>query len=284
VQKSDRQLQTIQTPTEKAQQLENELMTAREQLVQAEADLAEEQAAVNAFRLHCRLTIGKWVDSLLDLRSEKQSLLIQLQLLRQEFNIDEPVETDNHDADDESDRDDPHFFDIHAIADEFAATENDRAAEKRIYRELARRFHPDLAADSLEQAYRTSIMASVNVAYQQRDLGTLRDLAGELDPAMVAEIDNSETLQIKNLRKQLFSCQRRRRKVSLQFKSLRQENIAKLWRHAQELDTSGEKNWWSEVQDSLEKEIARLEVEIVDIKSQISLLEAQKVEAESDEN
>ena len=51
MQKSDRQLQIVQTPTEKAKHLEKELETARMQLVQAEADLAEEQAAVNAFRL-----------------------------------------------------------------------------------------------------------------------------------------------------------------------------------------------------------------------------------------
>ena len=171
MQKSDRQLQIVQTPTEKAKHLEKELETARMQLVQAEADLAEEQAAVNAFRLHCRLTIGQWVESLLDLRSKKQSLLIQLQLLRQELDIEEPAASETEDTQSASESVEPDLFDVHAIADEFAAAENDRQAEKRIYRELARRFHPDLAANSVEQAYRTSIMASVNVAYQKRDLG-----------------------------------------------------------------------------------------------------------------
>ncbi len=288
VQQSDRQLQTAQTLTEKARQLEAELAKARERLLAAEAELAEEQAAVNAFRLHCRLTLGPWVDSLLDLRSEKQSHLIQLQLLRQELDIEEPIELEpeNHETDqsDDADQDDPHYFDVHAIADEFAAAENDRQAEKRIYRELARRFHPDLAAGSLEQAYRTSIMASVNIAYQKRDLGTLRDLAGELDPAMVAEIDKSETMQIRTVRKRLLSCQRRRRKVALQLKSLRRENTAKLWRHAQKLGASGDKNWWAEVQQSLEQEIERLQVEVVDLQAQISLLEEKKAAVDVDGN
>lgn len=284
VQKQDRQLQTVKTLTEKIRQLEKELNAARDRLVVAEAELAEEQAAVNAFRLHCRLTIGKWVDSLLDLRTEKQSLLIQLQLLRQELDIEEPSEPVDHEPDDDFDLDDPHYFDANAIADEFAAAENDRQAEKRIYRELARRFHPDLAAGSLEQAYRTSIMASVNVAYQKHDLGTLRDLVGELDPALVAEIDNSETMQIRTLRKRLLSCQRRRRKVALQLKALRRENVAKLWRHAQELDASGDKNWWAEVQQSLEKEIEQLQVGIVDLQSQISLLEVEKAAMDANEN
>ena len=116
------------------------------------------------------------------------------------------------------------------------------------------------------------------------DLGTLRDLAGELDPAMVAEIDNSETMQIRKLRKFLYSCQRRRRKVALQLKALRRENTAKLWRHAQELDASGDKNWWSEVRQSLEQEISRLQVDVVDLQSQISLLEEQKANANEAEN
>ena len=285
VQQIDQQLQTGQAPTEKARQLEGELAEARERLLVAEAELAEEQAAVNAFRLHCRLTLGPWVDSLLDLRSEKQSHLIQYQLLCQELDIEEPTEPENHKTDPgDADQNVPHYFDVNAIADEFAAAENDRQAEKRIYRELARRFHPDLASGSLEQAYRTSIMASVNIAYQQRDLGTLRDLAGELDPAMMAEIDNSETMQIRTLWKRLLSCQRRRRKVALQLKSLRRENTAKLWRHAQELEASGEQNWWAEVQQSLEQEIERLQGEVIDLQAQIVLLEAQRAAVDENED
>lgn len=284
-QPDSRQIQTVVPLAEKCRQLEQELADARQRLVEAEGELAQEQAAVNAFRMHCRLTIGDWVESLLDLRTAKQTLLIQLQLLRQEMEMDDPVDFASHGADSspDPDTDNGTYFDANAIADEFAAMIHDREAEKRIYRELARRFHPDLAANSLEQAYRTSIMAAVNVAYQQHDVQTLRDLAGEADPAIIAEIDNSETAQIRTLRRQLWGCNRRRRKVAQQLKALRQENTAKLWRHAQTLDAKGDKNWWAEVQHSLEREIERLRVDIADLESQIALLEPLKA-GEPDEN
>ncbi len=47
---------------------------------------------------------------------------------------------------------------------------------KRLYRELARRFHPDLAADTAERERRTQIMSQINAAYTARDLSALEVL------------------------------------------------------------------------------------------------------------
>ncbi len=52
-----------------------ELDKARRRLLEAETDLAEEQAAVNAFRMHCRLKLDAWIETLTDLQTRKQSLL-----------------------------------------------------------------------------------------------------------------------------------------------------------------------------------------------------------------
>jgi len=48
---------------------------------------------------------------------------------------------------------------------------------KILYRDLARRYHPDLAPDEAEREWRTPRMAAVNVAYAARDLTTLQALA-----------------------------------------------------------------------------------------------------------
>ena len=78
-----RQLQTTQHPSQKRRQLEADLVDARQALSEREAALAQEQAAVNHFRMQCRLKIGKQVDTLLDLRAQKQTLLTRLELERQ---------------------------------------------------------------------------------------------------------------------------------------------------------------------------------------------------------
>ena len=67
---------------------------------------------------------------------------------------------------------------------------------KSLYRELARRFHPDLGADDAERAWRTPRMAAVNAAYAARDLGALQALAAAReDPSKpVIRIDSRAAL------------------------------------------------------------------------------------------
>ena len=240
--------------SERMRQLKAELDLAREELLQAEAALSAEQAAVNRFRMHCRLKIGVWVDEVLRQRAEYQRLIVRLEMMRQsaEFNI--PWQED-----------DPFW---EARAAEFpgqkAPTANDdlilptdvptdKAAEKRIYRELARRFHPDLAAAGMERAYATTMMAAVNEAYQSHDVVTLRHLAGELDPEEVSRLSGGDTAAERKLRKSLLGCKRRLAKVSEQFHAMKQENTARLWRKAERLEAEG-KNWWDEVRSELEHE------------------------------
>lgn len=52
---------------------------------------------------------------------------------------------------------------------------------KRLYRELARRFHPDLGSNDAERARRTEIMNHINDAYQSQDLETLELIAAQKD-------------------------------------------------------------------------------------------------------
>ena len=51
----------------------------------------------------------------------------------------------------------------------------------RIYRELAKRFHPDLARTETERARRARLMLRINVAYSERDLLALQTIAREAE-------------------------------------------------------------------------------------------------------
>ncbi|MBI5565393.1 MAG: J domain-containing protein [Chloroflexi bacterium] len=51
---------------------------------------------------------------------------------------------------------------------------------KQIYRELAKRTHPDLATDDLDRSAREQQMKTINALYAQRDLAALRDLFRKL--------------------------------------------------------------------------------------------------------
>ena len=266
---TNRKIVPVTAPQDEVAQLTQQLHEARLQLNHAEAALAEEQAAVNAFRMHCRLKLDDLVDTLQELAVEKQSLLTRLELLRQ-------AESYGVAYDDEE----PFWQSGSFLADEEneealllpTDTPRDKAAEKRLYRELARRFHPDMAETAVEQAYMTSIMAAVNNAYEKNDTQALYDLAGEFDPSEWRDLQAIEAVEIRRLREQILKAQRLRRKADQRLTLLRQENTARLWRKAQELDEEDD-NWWDVVRRELESAIQRRQETVAKLHQQIRDIE-----------
>jgi hypothetical protein len=266
---TNRQILPVSAPREEVNQLEEELKQARLKLNQAEAELAAEQAAVNAFRMHCRLKLDDLVDTLQALAVEKQSLLTRLELFRQAEAYGVAY-----------DEDEPFWRSEDFLASEEAEddlllpteTPRDKAAEKRLYRQLARRFHPDMAETAVEQAYMTSMMAAVNNAYEKNDTQALYDLAGELDPGELRELQAIEAIESRRLREYILKAQRLQRKSRQRLKLLRQENTARLWRKAQELEEEGD-NWWDAVRHELELAVRRRQKTVISLQTQISSIE-----------
>jgi hypothetical protein len=238
-------IEPVLTPREQQNKWQSEFEAARTELVTAEANLATYQAEVNAFRMHCRLKLDDLVDELLALSEKKQACLTHLQLLHQE----QGAATMSDDADPLEPLDED-------VQEEEAGGEEelilptdvsrDKEVEKRLYRELARRFHPDMASmdTAVARDYATMMMTAVNNAYEKRDIQALYDLADELEPDALAELEGIETPAVRRLRKQVLQVQRRLRKVKRQMKLLRQENTARLYHRAQRLEEVGD-NWWT---------------------------------------
>ena len=255
------QLQPIDTRRRPKDQLQAVLEQAQRELVAAEADLAQEQAAVNAFRMHARLMLDDLADAVMALLAEKQSLLTRLELERQDAEAEQNPLGPNAEP--------------QPVADEVedllmpTPTARDKAAEKRLYRELARRFHPDMAKGAAELAYRTSVMTAVNAAYTAGDIHALYDLAGELEPGEVRELAGIEGREVRQLRERILQCRRRRRKVARQLQTLREDKTARLWRKAREMDEPNG-DWWTAVRRDLEAARARLEGEVAALARQVN--------------
>jgi len=260
------------TPTNddrlQAGELRQAIQAAQQALLTAEAELAEEQAAVNAFRMHCRLKLDRWIDRLMDLQAERQSLRTRLELRRQagqgagSFAKDDPFWQDEDQFPDSPDDEEDELLLPTDVP-------RDKAAEKRLYRELARRFHPDLGQTALEIAYRTEMMSAVNQAYAAADNQALYDLAGELDPEAAAALAAIPSEEIRRLKRQLVRLQQRERRARQRLATSRQENTARLWRKAQRLD-SDDAHWWEIVRQEIERAIGRLEGEVAQL---IAMLE-----------
>ena len=263
---SDSAIQKGAAPSENdPRDLAAELEAARESLVIAEAALGEEQATINAFRMQVRLKLGLLLDEVLELHARMQSVLTEERLREaaaaagvtfdpaDPFGWHDEVALAGDDV-------------VNEVVQEeglpsLPAPSRDRAAEKRLFRELARRFHPDLGGGDAERAYRTSIMAAVNEAYANNDVQTLWDLAGQQDPESVLHDSANLLPSQRRLHKRLVACNRRRRKVLRQLQALRQETSARLWRRAMVIEASG-LNWWEEVAQELQQESRRLRLEL----------------------
>ena len=258
-------LQPVKDPHGRLEELDSELEKARASLTEAEAVLAEEQAAVNAFRMHCRIKLDDLVDHYLQLRSEKESLLVNLEFLRQGI---DPLSFDDDPLSDEA-----WFEEIETKEDILlpTPTPTDKAAEKQLYRELARRFHPDLAGTMFERAYRTTIMAAINNAYAAGDTEALYDLAGELNPEEAANLAKTSDVEVQRISKTINKMRRLERRAKRQLAVLRQENTARLWRRVQLLDDNDE-DGWSMIRRELEQAIKHREDEIREIRVQIEKL------------
>ncbi len=248
-------LQTI-TPQQQTNDLKQRLDAARFELATAERLLAEEQAAVNQFRMHCRLKIGEWVDRVLELRAERESLIAQLQINRMAVEV--------WGGDDDEAHEEYWEFDEWLHGDDLilpTESARDKAAEKALYRQLVKKFHPDLAAAGAERAYATTMMSAINSAWEKQDMAVLRNLAGDLDPDLVKELTGGDTAEIRRLRKYLLNCKRRKMRVAEQAQTLKTDNTTRLWRKAHRLEEKG-LVWWEAVRKELESEASRLTPEI----------------------
>ncbi len=270
-----RAIQPRSTP--EVERLRTDFDNARQEMIEVEEALAQEQAAVNAFRMHCRLKIGNLVDQALELRTEKQRLITRLQSMRQAEELGIPYDQEDPfwqaEAEELEAENEPTYDDLPMFTD----TPHDKEAEKRLYRQLARQFHPDLANSSAERAFRTTIMAAINNAYNAQDIETLRDLAGELDPSMIVELNVHDSREIRTLRRRLMVCQRRKRRALQELKALRKESTAGLWQRAQRLAQEG-RNWWDEVRLDLQREIGENQAAVAALQQELAELEQQQAD------
>ena len=84
---------------------------------------------------------------------------------------------------------------------------------KKLYRRLARRYHPDMAKTDLEREQYTKIMALINTAYGENDYETLVSLSDATDTATQTRTDHQqsqvplEVLQLRRVKQQYFDLQ-----------------------------------------------------------------------------
>ncbi len=259
---------TTESTAEKVKRLRLELDRLRTELADAEAELNSQLEDVEAFEFRFEAHVGHLLDQLAALESEVNSYLARIKLIRHQQSFAdqtasfEPVEEQFR----QTWQQNPETAVPQPSPAPPPAT---RAQLKKIYRQLARQFHPDLAIDQADRHYRTDKMAAINDAYQAQSMVELMALAEELEAhqnqGQAGPKPDQEMAQA--LQEEIDRCRRRLRVIANELQSLPNRSMVDLALQVKLAQREG--------RDLLAEMVAELEIKIARKSAERDMLRSQ---------
>ncbi len=188
-------------------QLRLSLKQAQEEFAQAEAELNGQMADIKRLERRIQLRLGRLIEKLARIEDEVDRY--QIELMRYRSPDREALEAGYLPVEEQYRR-------VWGVPEGKSAPEPeqlgsmDKKQFKRLYRQLARRFHPDLARDQGDRDIRTERMAALNEAYEAGSLIELVALANEPAEDSIArtETAGTDTEMVKVLEKEIARLRR----------------------------------------------------------------------------
>ena len=153
---------------------------------------------------------------------------------------------------------------------------NPRLEEKirKLFRELAKRFHPDLTSDEKEKEWRAQIMTQVNMAYAKRDLKALQALAEQPDrPA--PSIAQSRQDEVNMLKAELIRLDSVIAELKASVRHLEESPAMKLMMEARVQRRNG-KDLLTSMENQLQEQIADLEEHLMVLGVEIDIIQEEQ--------
>jgi len=252
---------------QKLTRLRREVETIQAQLIEAEAQLADRQAEINAFEFEFEARVGYLLDKLSALDREISHYTDLIETIRNRDRFGGAylsVERQYQRAWEKPTQSAP----IPPPEPLPTATE---AEIKKLYRQLARQFHPDLAADETERAYRTEQMAAINDAYAARSLVELQRLGQERAIPQAGKAGQTDAQRLAALEAELARCRRRLGEIEIALKRLEQRpslalslQVKLAWKRGEDI--------LAQMAQEFEQQVGRKTVERDMLKAQIDQL------------
>jgi hypothetical protein len=222
---------------------------SRQELAALELQVAEREAGLTAFKLELQQLQSKYLSDVGALYAELTTLdaAILEEEIRRGIRPPLDVETDGGESGEAGE----------AAGEGVAACGNQAAPSsdlKRMFRELARTIHPDLAGDEAARYRRHSLMAEANRAYAERDLDRLRLIRHTWERSPEAILGDDPDANRERLRRRLEELKARLIATDLEMADLRDSAIARLKR---KIDGARDQGWdlFSEMIRHVQREV-----------------------------
>jgi hypothetical protein len=172
-----------------------EIETRKRRIADLQSERDSLEQALSRFAIQLKGRVGGLRTELNRVRLQAQEYRRRIERLKEDESIDAAT-LEQQVADEFAEREEQARAQEEAAGREGQRVERERRVPRldadseaeilRIYRELAKRFHPDLARTEKERKRRADLMLRINVAYSERDLLSLQTLAREaesIDPS-----------------------------------------------------------------------------------------------------
>jgi septal ring factor EnvC (AmiA/AmiB activator) len=161
--------------------LRQQIQAAEAELVEREAELIDLRVELSAFRLRYEVQVGRKLEALEQIEAAIARCTERIQAYRQ-WGAQGPPKGRGNAA-------------YVSVQEQYRRTWQEPVSSgpsfppppdpelvgdlRKLYRQLCRKFHPDLTQDPRERAWRTEMMAAVNAAYEAHSLVELQSLAAQ---------------------------------------------------------------------------------------------------------
>src|SRR5208283_106329 len=132
---------------------------------------------------------------------------------------------------------------------------------KSLYREVARRIHPDLAVDDADRAKRQKLMAEANRAYENGDEARLRAILEEYESSPDAVFGQGAGIDLVRVIRKIAQVKRRLAEIQTEMEHIRASDLFELKKRVDEGAKLG-RDVLNEMASAIQSQIAGRQVEL----------------------
>ena len=214
---------------------EEETLRRREELAAIRATLAERELELADLRGQLAAFEGRYLRQVGILYAELDEWKARLAQLRAKLDPSPAAEAQAEEAREQAKQT---YEDTHGAASK--TPEFTPSPElKKLFREVAKRIHPDLAKDAADRERRTRLMAQANRAYEMGDAETLQRILDEYHEGADAVEGEGIGAELVRIIRQISQAKERLASIERELASLRQSEIALLKKQAEERTQEG---------------------------------------------